>query len=121
MDYAPIKIREKFAQFDEQWSPKVIAELNDYQFKLARLEGEFVWHQHVDTDEAFLVISGQMTIELRDGQVLLETGDLYVVPRGVEHRSVAKTECQVLIIVPRGVVNTGTTGGELTAPDDVWI
>jgi len=121
MDYAPIRISDKFAEFDEQWSPRVIAALNDYQFKLARLEGEFVWHQHPDTDEAFLVIAGQMTIEFRDGHVRLETGDLYVVEKGIEHRPVAEAECQVLLIEPRGVVNTGTTGGDLTAKNDVWI
>jgi mannose-6-phosphate isomerase-like protein (cupin superfamily) len=121
LKYSPIRLKEKFAGFDEQWSPRVIAEMNDYQFKLARLEGEFVWHDHPDTDEAFLVIEGQMVIEFRDGKVRLSEGEMFVVPKGVEHRPVAKNECQVLLIEPRGVVNTGDAGGELTAENDVWI
>jgi mannose-6-phosphate isomerase-like protein (cupin superfamily) len=121
MEYSPIKLREKFAAFNEQWSPRIIAEMNDYQFKLARLEGEFVWHDHPDTDEAFLVIDGEMVIEFRDGKVTLAAGEMFVVPKGVEHRPVAEKECQVLLIEPRGVVNTGSAGGELTADNDVWI
>ena len=121
MKYSPLKLKEKFAAFNEQWSPRVIAEMNDYQFKLARLEGEFVWHDHPDTDEAFLVIDGEMVIEFRDGKVALAAGEMFVVPKGVEHRPVAENECQVLLIEPRGVVNTGQAGGELTADNDVWI
>jgi mannose-6-phosphate isomerase-like protein (cupin superfamily) len=121
MKYSPIKLKGKFTAFDEQWSPRVIAEMNDYQFKLARLEGEFVWHDHPDTDEAFLVIDGEMVIEFRDGKVTLAAGEMFVVPKGVEHRPVAEKECQVLLIEPRGVVNTGSAGGELTADNDVWI
>jgi len=121
MDKRAINLSEKFGKVAETWSPRVIAELNDYQFKLARLEGEFVWHSHADTDEAFLVIEGEMRIEMRDGSVALEAGELFVVPRGVEHRPVAEHECRVLLIEPRGVVNTGDAGGELTAEVDLWI
>jgi mannose-6-phosphate isomerase-like protein (cupin superfamily) len=121
MEYSPIRLKEKFAAFNEQWAPRVIAEMNDYQFKLARLEGEFVWHDHPDTDEAFVVIDGEMVIEFRDGKVTLCAGEMFVVPKGVEHKPVAKKECQVLLIEPRGVVNTGRAGGELTAENDVWI
>jgi len=121
MKYSPIKLKEKFAAFSEQWSPRVIAEMNDYQFKLARLEGQFVWHEHPDTDEAFLVIDGEMVIEFRDGKVELSKGEMFVVPKGVEHKPAAENECQVLLIEPRGVVNTGQSGGELTAENDVWI
>jgi mannose-6-phosphate isomerase-like protein (cupin superfamily) len=116
-----INLQQKFARFSEPWSPKVIAEMNDYQFKLVRLVGEFVWHQHADTDEVFIVIEGEMTLRFRDGQVALRTGELYVVPKGVEHQPYAARECKVMLVEPRGVVNTGESGGALTAEDDVWI
>ncbi|MBT8062759.1 MAG: cupin domain-containing protein [Gammaproteobacteria bacterium] len=121
MKYEAINLAEKFKLFDEAWQPRVIAELNDYQFKLVRLDGEFVWHKHDETDEAFLVLSGELTIELRDGAVKMKAGDLYVVPRGVEHKPTSPDECQVLLIEPRGVANTGDTGGDRTAREDVWI
>ena len=121
MDYSPINIKNKFSKIDEHWSPRVIAEMNDYQFKLARIEGEFVWHKHVDTDEVFIMIDGVMDIEFRDGKVSLETGDMYVVPRGLEHRPVAKKECKIMLVEPRGVVNTGDEFGELTAENDLWV
>lgn len=116
-----INLQEKFSLFDEHFSPRVIAELNDYQFKLARVKGEFVWHDHPDTDEAFLVIEGDLRIELEDGVVDLGPGELYVVPKGVRHRPVAEQEVKLMLIEPRGVVNTGDAGGELTAEQDVWI
>jgi mannose-6-phosphate isomerase-like protein (cupin superfamily) len=119
--YIPINLRDKFALFAEQWSPRVVAEMNDYQFKLTRLEGEFVWHRHADTDEVFIVIDGEMTIEFRDGSVRLKTGEMFVVPRGVEHKPTASAECCVMLVEPRGVVNTGDAGGALTAQNDVWI
>jgi len=121
MNAVPIHLAEKLALLRERWSPRVVAELNDYQFKIAKLQGEFVWHRHPETDEAFLVLEGRLVIELRDGRVELSTGDLYVVPKGVEHRPVAAEECGVLLIEPRGVVNTGDAGGGRTAPNDVWI
>lgn len=118
-----INLNDKFARFSEHWQPKVIAEMNDYQFKLVKIEGEFVWHDHADTDEVFLVIEGRMSIEFRDGRVDLAAGEMFVVPRGVEHKPVAKTECKVMLIEPRGVVNTGASGSDsgYTAPNDVWI
>lgn len=116
-----INFADKLARIDALWSPRVIAELNDYQFKLARIEGEFVWHDHPDTDEAFLVLSGEVVIELRDGEIRLREGEMAVVPAGVEHRPVAQGECHLLLIEPRGVVNTGEAGGDLTAPGDRWI
>ncbi|MFK7888908.1 MAG: cupin domain-containing protein [Gammaproteobacteria bacterium] len=118
---APINFAEKFALINEHWSPRVVAEMNDYQFKLAKIEGEFVWHDHPDTDETFIVIDGELVIELRDGAVKLGPGEMYVVPKGVEHRPVAKKEVQILLIEPRGVVNTGDAGGDMTAEADVWI
>ncbi len=95
--------------------------MNDYQFKLVKFQGEFTWHDHKDTDEVFLVIEGEMGIEFRDKTVHLCAGELYVVPKGVEHKPFAGQECKVMLVEPKGVVNTGETGGELTAENDVWI
>lgn len=116
-----INLQDKLSRFSEHWSPRVIAEMNDYQFKLARLHGEFVWHAHADTDEVFIVLSGSLRLEFRDGSVALEAGEMYVVPRGIEHRPVANLECCVMLVEPRGVVNTGDSGGSHTAPNDVWV
>lgn len=121
MSRSAINLQEKLARFTEHWSPKVVAEMNDYQFKLVKIQGEFVWHSHADTDEVFLVIDGRMRIEFRDGAVTLRNGEMYVVPKGVEHRPVAEDECRVMLIEPRGVVNTGEAGGSYTAPNDVWV
>ena len=120
-NYAPINLAEKFGKFSEQWSPRVVAEMNDYQFKLSKLQGEFVWHSHPETDEVFLVVDGAMAIEFRDGRVELKAGEMFVVPRGVEHKPVAESECRLMIIEPRGVPNTGDAGGERTAKNDVWV
>ncbi|MCW2832561.1 MAG: cupin [Nocardioides sp.] len=114
----PIDIADKLSLFSEAWSPKVIARLNDYEIKLAKLKGEFVWHTHDDTDELFLVIEGRLTIQLRAGDVTLGPGQLFVVPRGVEHCPVTDGDVAVMLIEPAGVVNTGSAGGELTAAYD---
>lgn len=119
--YVALNFRAKLASFEDYWSPRVIAEMNDYQFKLAKVEGEFVWHDHKDTDEVFVVIEGRLKIEFRDGAVELSAGEMFVVPRGVEHKPVAEQECHLLLIEPRGVRNTGDAGGALTAEGDVWI
>ncbi len=116
---AAINIADKFASLAEQWSPRVIADLNDYQVKAAKLQGEFVWHRHDDTDELFLVTHGALRIRFRDGETRLGPGELCVVPRGVEHCPQADAECHVLLIEPRGTVNTGDAGGERTAPNDI--
>jgi mannose-6-phosphate isomerase-like protein (cupin superfamily) len=116
-----INFRDKLALIGDHWSPRVIAEMNDYQLKLARIQGSFVWHRHADTDEVFIVLDGAMTLEFRDHAVALAAGELYVVPKGVEHRPVAERECCILLVEPRGVVNTGDAGGAYTAPNDVWI
>ena len=116
-----INFSEKFSRFSEHWSPRVVAEMNDYQFKLVKLQGEFVWHSHADTDEVFIVVDGSMALEFRDKTVPLAAGEMYVVPRGVEHRPVAERECCVMLVEPRGVVNTGASGGAYTAPNDVWV
>ena len=121
MQYEPISLADKFGKFSDVYAPKVIAQMNDYQFKLARIEGEFVWHSHAETDETFIVIDGEMVIDFRDGSVTLHSGEMFVVPRGKEHKPRASRECRIMLIEPCGVVNTGDAGGEKTAPNDVWI
>ena len=121
MNYHPIKIEEKLMKFSEHWSPKIIAQMNDYHFKVAKVQGEFVWHDHPDTDEVFLIIKGKLNILFRDGQVTLYEGDLYVVPKGVEHKPYAEEECHILLIEPAGTINTGNVVNEKTAPDPAWI
>lgn len=121
MSKQAINLADKLAKFSEHWSPRVIAEMNDYQFKLVKLQGEFVWHDHKDTDEVFIVVRGEMQIGFRDGDVTLRAGEMFVVPKGVEHITRAKNECHALIVEPRDVVNTGDAGGKLTAQNDVWI
>lgn len=121
MSDTAINLREKLSRIADHWSPRVVAEMNDYQFKLAKVQGEFVWHAHDETDEVFLVIEGELVLEFRDKVVPLAAGELYVVPRGVEHRPVAVRECCILLVEPRGVVNTGQAGGAYTAPNDVWV
>lgn len=118
---AAVNLRDKLALFSEHWSPRVVAEMNDYQFKLVKLQGEFVWHSHAGTDEVFIVLDGEMVLEFRDRQVPLSAGEMYVVPQGVEHRPVAERECCVMLVEPKGVVNTGEAGGAYTAPNDVWV
>lgn len=121
MNYTPINIKEKFSKFKEHWSPRIIAELNEYQLKLAKVEGEFVWHSHADTDEVFVVIEGQLDILFRDGKVSLNAGEVFVVAKGVEHKPVAEQECKIMLIEPKGTINTGEVGGELTADDSSWV
>lgn len=121
MDHQSISLKDKLGRFDDHWAPRVVAEMNDYQLKLVKIKGEFVWHNHPETDEVFLCLDGEMSILLRDGRVDLKSGELFVVPRGVEHKPVAELECSVLLIEPRGIVNTGEAGGELQADGDVWI
>ena len=113
-----VDLADKLGLFSEHWSPKVVARLNDYEVKLAKLKGEFVWHTHDDTDELFLVIAGELVIQLRDRDVVVRAGELFVVPRGVEHCPIATDEVHALLIEPAGVVNTGTSGGPLTAGYD---
>jgi mannose-6-phosphate isomerase-like protein (cupin superfamily) len=119
--YSAINLAEKLTKFSEHWSPKIIAQMNDYHFKLVKLQGEFVWHSHAETDEVFMVLEGELHIEFRDGQVDLKSGELFVVPKGVEHRPVAAGECQVMLVEPAGTVNTGDAESDLTAEDNVWI
>ena len=121
MMYQAINIRDKFSKISEHWSPKIIAQMNDFHFKLAKVQGEFVWHDHPETDEVFLVIQGKLEIHLRDGKVILNEGELYVVPRGVEHKPFAEAECHVLLVEPAGTINTGSVVDEKTAPNPIWI
>lgn len=117
-----INLSDKLAGITKPWSPKIIADMDGFQFKLARLDGEFVWHSHADTDEAFLVVEGQVRIEFRNGSLDLAQGELVVVPKGIEHRPTAETGCSVLLFEREGIVNTGDAGtSELTADPDARI
>jgi len=121
VNYRPINLQHKFGLFNEQWQPKVIAEMNDYQFKVVKLQGDFIWHDHKDTDETFIVVEGDLRIDFRDGAVTLSAGEMFVVPKGVEHKPYAEHEVKLMLIEPRGVPNTGHEGGERTAANDAWI
>src|SRR6516164_9823531 len=110
----PINLVEKLELFDEHWQPKIVAQLNDYDVRIVKVKGEFVWHKHDETDDFFLVLKGHLTIQLRDRDVELDQGELHVVPRGVEHCPRADEEASVLLIEPSGTVNTGDAGGPLT-------
>ena len=108
-------LERKLSLFTEFWSPKVIARVNDYDVKVVKVKGEFVWHRHEDTDELFLVLRGRLRIQMREGAVEIGPGQMYVVPKGLEHCPVADEETHALLLEPRGVVNTGDAGGKLTA------
>ena len=114
MSSKKINLKEKFSKFSEYWSPKIIAEMNDYQFKVVKIKGEFIWHNHTDTDETFLVIEGEMIIKFKDNKVKLSKGEMYVVPKGVEHRPIAKKEVSVMLFEPKTTKNTGDNSGRLT-------
>ena len=117
----PINFEHKFSLFTEQWQPKVIAEMNNYQFKIVKIHGDFVWHTHPETDETLIVLEGVLRIDFRDGHVLVKAGEMYVVSRGVEHKTYADHETKLMLIGPRGVLNTGNEGGDRTAVNEVWI
>ena len=116
-----INLKEKLSKFTDHWSPRIVAEMNDYQFKLVKIKGDFVWHNHDDTDEVFIVLEGEMMIEFKDETVELKEGEIFVVPKGVEHKPYSEKECKIMLVEPKGVVNTGDAGSDLTAPNDVWI
>jgi len=115
-----INFKEKFKKFTKQWSPKIIAQMNDYHFKLVRVKGDFTWHDHKDTDEVFMVLEGELRIDFRDGEVILKEGEMAVVPKGVEHKPFAAKECKILLVEPAGTVNTGDIDGDQTS-EDKWI
>lgn len=121
MEYSSINFQDKLSKFSEHWSPKIIAQMNDYHFKIVKVQGEFVWHDHPETDEVFLVLKGQLQIQFRDGSVVLHEGEMFIVPKGLEHRPVAERECHILLVEPAGTVNTGELVNERTAANNVWI
>ena len=121
MNYQALNLQEKLTLFSEYWSPRIVAQMNDYHVKVVKVQGEFIWHDHPETDEAFLVLRGQLDIHFREGKVSLSEGEMYVVPKGVEHRPFAAEECHILLIEPAGLVNTGDVESEFTAPNDAWI
>jgi mannose-6-phosphate isomerase-like protein (cupin superfamily) len=121
MERAVINFRKKLAKIDEHWSPKIVAQMNDYHLKLVKVQRDFVWHSHPDTDEVFIVLGGELSIDFRDGVTALREGEMLVVPKGVEHKPRAEEECRLLLIEPAGTPNTGDAGGERTADDPEWI
>ena len=121
MTYQSINFQEKLAKISEQWSPKIIAQMNDYHFKIVKVQGEFIWHDHPETDEVFMVLKGQLEIQFREGHVVLNEGEMFVVPKGLEHKPVAVQECHMLLVEPAGTVNTGDIVNERTASNDAWV
>ena len=121
MNQHPINIKNKFNLFSEHWSPKIIAKMNDYEFKIAKIRGEFVWHSHPESDETFIVIHGEMQIDFREGIVNLSKGEMLVVPKGVEHKPIAHEECHILLIELAGTINTGNTQDRRTIESSEWI
>ena len=121
MRYSAVNLKNKFDKFSDHWSPKIIAQMNEYHFKLVKFQGYFIWHSHADTDEVFIVLDGNMTIDFRDGSIDLKAGEMTVVPKGVEHKPYAKCECRIMLVEPAGTINTGAEVDELMAKDDVWI
>ena len=116
-----INFAEKFSRLSSLWEPKVVAEMNDYQFKLVKVRGEFIRHQHDDTDEVFIVLKGTLVIDFEHERKSLSAGEMIVFPKGVNHRPSSEEECHILLVEPSDVVNTGDAGGDLTAPNDAWI
>ena len=116
-----INLASKYNKIDEHWSPKVVAEMNDYQFKLAKIKNDFIWHSHEDTDETFIVIEGKIYIEFEDETVELSEGEMIVVPKGKKHRPYADEEAKIILIEPKGVRNTGDIVNDLTSDDNQWI
>lgn len=116
-----INLAEKFARIKELHSYKIIAQMNDCQFKLVRVQRDFIWHSHPETDEVFLVIDGALAIDLRDETLQVKQGEMTVIPKGVEHRPRCREECRLLLIEPVGTLNTGNAGGELTVSELEWI
>lgn len=115
-----VNLAEKFALFQEQWSPKIVGALNDSYVKLAKLQGEFVWHHHEQEDELFLVVKGRLLIKLRDQDIWLEEGEFVIIPKGVEHLPVAEEEVHVLLLEPKSTVNTGNVESQKTTPA-AWL
>jgi mannose-6-phosphate isomerase-like protein (cupin superfamily) len=119
--YRAINLVGKIGLIDEHWSPRVVAEMNDYQFKVVKIQGDFIWHDHPETDETFIVLDGHLRIDFRDGAVHVGPGEMFVVPKGTEHKPFAEQEVKLLLIEPRGVLNTGREESDRTATNDIWI
>ena len=116
-----INFKEKFEKFSDQWSPKVVAEMNNYQFKLVKIQNDFIWHKHEDTDEVFIVLDGKIFIEFEDKTIEINQGEMIVVPKGVKHKPYAKDEANIMLVEPSGILNTGDQENKLTALNDQWI
>lgn len=116
-----VNLKDKFSQFDEHWQPKIVGELNGQYVKLAKLKGEFIWHQHETEDELFMVINGKLLIKLRDRDVTLNPGEFFIIPRGVEHIPIAKEEVEVMLFEPKSVVNTGNIQDERTLDTSEYL
>jgi len=116
-----INLKSKFNKFNDLWSPKVIAEMNDYQFKLVKIKNDFVWHKHHDTDEVFIVVEGTIHIEFEDKTIEVNEGEMIVVPKGTKHKPYASEEAKIMLVEPSGVINTGDNEGHLTAPNNEWV
>ena len=121
MEHTVINLEEKLGKFQDHWSPKIVAQMNDYHLKLVKLQGDFVWHAHPETDELFYVLKGELDIQFRDETATLRQGEMLVVPKGVEHRPRAERECHVLLVEPADTPNTGDAGGERTVDSPEWI
>ena len=120
MTRTAINLTEKLTHIAEQWTPMTIAQMNNHHFKLVKFQGEFVWHRHAVTDEAFIVLDGSMTIHFRDGEVAVRAGEMFVIPRGAEHKTSATTECKALLVEAAGTTNTGDVLNDRTA-GEAWI
>mgnify|MGYP001327691413 FL=1 len=116
-----INIKQKFSKISNYWSPKILAEMNNHEIKLAKIKGDFIWHSHEETDETFIVIEGEMEIEFHDRIIHLKEGDLFVVPKGVEHKPYAESECKIILLELKGTQNTGNKSDKLTAENDLWV
>jgi mannose-6-phosphate isomerase-like protein (cupin superfamily) len=121
MNLRAVDINQKFSLFSEQWSPKVIARINNYLVKIGKLQGDFVWHKHDDTDELFLVNKGVLRVDLKEGHVFINKGQMFVVPRGVEHLTHADEECELIMFEPETTLNTGDVKGHMTVEKLEWI
>lgn len=121
MAISVINIEEKFKRLDALHAYKAIAQMNEYLFKIVRMKREFIWHKHDETDEVFMVIAGNLQIDLRDQRLQLNPGEMVVIPKGIEHKPSSVEECKIMLIEPIGTVNTGDAGGALTDHDVEWV
>ena len=122
MEPSKINFMEKFSKLpDEDYSVRIIAMMNDYEFKIVKFRGDFIWHSHADTDETFIILDGKMQMNFRDTVIEINPGEMIVIPKGVEHKPTSRQECHILLVEPRGVINTGDVNDEKTADNDVWM